>query len=132
MMTSDVEIGPGAHSPDRQWVAYLRDRELWLRRASGGEDRRLFDLSGSPIRAVSGFPIWSADSRTVYFQAWAGRDNMAIWSVPHTGGTPRPLVRFTDPARQFYRAALASDGRNFYFTIGSRESDIWVMELSKK
>jgi Tol biopolymer transport system component len=132
MMTSDVEIWPGVHSPDRQWVAYTRRGELWVRRASGGEDRRLFDLSGSPIRDVWGLPVWSADSRTVYFQAWTGRDNAAIWSVPHAGGTPTPLVRFTDPARQFYRPALGSDGRNFYFTIGSRESDIWVMELSKK
>ena len=48
-----------------------------------------------------------------------------------SGGTPTALVRFTDSSRQFYRPALASDGRNFYFTIGSRESDVWVMELSE-
>jgi len=132
LLTSDLAVGPGAHSPDGQWIAYVRERALIVRPASGGEGRPVFDLSGSPIRAVVGMPVWSADSRTIYFQAQAGRDNVAIWSVPAAGGAPTALVRFTDPSRQFYRPALVSDGRNFYFTIGSRESDIWVMELSKK
>lgn len=131
-LTSDLEVGPGALSPNDQWMAYFRERALFVRPASGGESRRVFDPSGSEIRGIGATPVWSADSRTIYFQASAGRDNAAIWSVPADGGTPTALVRFTDPARQFYLTDLASDGRNFYFIIGSRESDIWVMELSKK
>jgi len=42
------------------------------------------------------------------------------------------LLHFTDPLRQLYRGFIAVDSRRIYFTIGSRESDVWVMELTRK
>jgi hypothetical protein len=42
------------------------------------------------------------------------------------------LVHFTDPAQQFYRTSLDADSKNFYFTFGDRQSDVWTMELKKK
>ncbi|HEX6251193.1 MAG TPA: protein kinase [Gemmatimonadaceae bacterium] len=134
LLTSDPEADARFEvgSPDGQLVVYVRERALFVRSAVGGDGRRLFDPGAFGIGGIGGLPTWSADSRTIYFQAWSGRDNAAIWRVAAAGGTPTTLIRFTDPSRQFYRPALASDGRNFYFTIGSRESDIWVMELSKK
>jgi hypothetical protein len=41
-------------------------------------------------------------------------------------------VQFDDPARQPARYGFATDGRTFYFTIGSNESDVWVMELERR
>jgi hypothetical protein len=45
------------------------------------------------------------------------------------GVTPRLLVRFDDPSRPSNRIEFATDGERFYFTVGRRESDIWLMEL---
>jgi serine/threonine protein kinase len=50
--------------------------------------------------------------------------------VPAGGGTPRQLVRFDDPARQSTRTEWATDGRQFYFSLGDPQSDIFIAELS--
>ena len=47
------------------------------------------------------------------------------------GGASRVLVRLDDPSRQPAAYGFATDGRTFYFTVGSHESDVWVMELGR-
>jgi len=54
----------------------------------------------------------------------------SIRSVPAAGGTSTRLVDFDDPARQHDRYGFATDGKVFYFTIGSPQSDIWVADLA--
>jgi dipeptidyl aminopeptidase/acylaminoacyl peptidase len=51
-------------SPDGRWVVFLRDRQLYVIPADGGEARRLTDLPGG----VSA-PVWAPDSRRVAFVA---------------------------------------------------------------
>ncbi|MFI9388845.1 S9 family peptidase [Kutzneria sp. NPDC052558] len=51
-------------SPDGRWVVFLRDRQLHLIPADGGEARKLTDLPGG----ASG-PVWSPDSRRIAFVA---------------------------------------------------------------
>ncbi len=72
---------------------------------------------------------WSPNSRTIYYKAFDPAGHSSLWSVPAAGGTPRILVRFDDPARPSTRPEFATDGKRFFFTLGSRQSDIWVMEL---
>jgi hypothetical protein len=52
--------------------------------------------------------------------------------MPATGGRPRLLVRFDDPARASNRFEFASDRRRFYFTVEDRQSDLWVAELVRR
>ncbi len=78
------------------------------------------------------FPAWSSDSRTVYYNAVDDLQQSSIWAIPASGGTPRILVKFDDPARQSHRSEFASDGRFFFFTISKYESDIWKMELARE
>jgi hypothetical protein len=40
-------------------------------------------------------------------------------------------VRFDHPTRQSTRPEFAADGRRLYFTLSERESDVWVMELTR-
>lgn len=54
-----------------------------------------------------------------------------IRAVPRGGGASRVLVRLDDPSRQPAAYGFATDGRTFYFTVGSHESDVWVMELGR-
>jgi len=74
--------------------------------------------------------VWDPDGRTIYYLAflpsgWSG------WSlVP--GEEPRLILEFDDPMRQHTRYGIATDGRKLYLTLGSHESDVWVLELERE
>ena len=76
--------------------------------------------------------MYSQSGRTLYFKSHDARGRAAFWSVPVTGGRPRLLVRFDDPARASNRFEFASDGKRFYFTIEDRQSDIWLAEVARR
>src|SRR5262249_38520909 len=69
--------------------------------------------------------IWAPDGRSIYYVGSAGSE-WSIWSVGARGGTPRRLVNFHDPSRPPTRYGLDTDGRRFYVTLGTRQSDVWV------
>jgi tricorn protease len=77
------------------------------------------------------FADWSPDGRTVYYVS-KGPAGAYIRAVPAAGGAVRTLVRFDDPTREHAQYGFATDGRTFYFTIGSNESDIWVAQLETR
>jgi hypothetical protein len=59
--------------------------------------------------------------------------SQAIWRLPVNGMSEKRLIKFTDPARQLFRAmTTAADSANLYFIIGDLQSDIWTMELKKQ
>jgi len=72
---------------------------------------------------------WSPDGRAIYFKAFDAAGGSSLWSVPAAGGSPRLLVRFDDPARPSSRPEFATDGKRFFFTLGTRQSDVWAMQL---
>ena len=78
------------------------------------------------------YPIWSSDSRTIYYKAYDEQLQTSIWAVSAEGGQPRLLVTFDDPSRRSLRREFATDGRRFYFTIANDESDLSAMELIAK
>ncbi len=78
------------------------------------------------------FLAWSVDSRHLFLPIREKDGTCSIWQMPVNGDEERRIVHLTDPSRQFYRQSLAVDSKNFYFTIGDRQSDIWTMELRKQ
>ncbi len=116
-------------SPTGEWIAYHTTEGLELLSPSGGPGRLLVDNAKDGAEAF--YAAWAPDGQIVYYltRRPAG---WAIRSVPVTGGSTRTLVLFDDPARQPTRYGFATDGRTFYFTLGSNESDIWVMELKRR
>jgi len=72
---------------------------------------------------------WSPDSRLVYYVAHDARGQAGLWAVALTGGAPRLLVRFDDPATDFGRGRFAVSGNRFYLPLERRESDIWTAEV---
>ena len=77
-------------------------------------------------------PIWSRDSRTIYYKAYDTSVISSLWAVPVDGGPPRLLVTFDDPTRRSLRREFATDGRRFQFTIAIDGSDLWAMQLIPK
>lgn len=119
--------GP-AFSPDGMRIAFQVATGLSVMPTKGGTQTR---IATAGTCSTSGAFEWSADSRFIYYCASLGRLN-GLNVVPSTGGPSRPLLEFRDPLRQLFRGSLALDSSHIYFTIGSRESDLWVMELNRK
>ena len=117
-------------SPDGRLIAYSVRGQIRVITPDGTGDRTVVDGQASNLELA--YPIWSADSRTIYYRAYGGDRQSSIWAVPVSGGAPRLLVRFDDPSRRSLRREFATDGRRFYFTIARDESDIWALELLRK
>jgi Tol biopolymer transport system component len=76
-------------------------------------------------------PLWSADGRAVYFVGLDPKDpTVGIWRVPAAGGPARLAVRFDDPTRPWHQNGFRIHGGKFYFTLGDRQSDVWMTELA--
>jgi Tol biopolymer transport system component len=88
-------------------------------------------VPNSPSGEEAFYAAWSPDGKTIYYVS-KGPEGSSIQSVPATGGSSRPLVRFDDPTRPHTRFGFTTDGRTFYFTIGANESDIWVAQLETR
>ena len=89
-------------------------------------------VPSTPARPFVVHPIWSRDSRTIYYKADDTSVIASLWAVPIEGGLPRLLVTFDDSTRRSLRREFATDGRRFYFTIANDESDLWAMQLIQK
>ncbi len=120
-------FGQPSWSPDGRLIAFRRGGAIWVMPPEGG-DARLIIRNPHPGRPFEG-PVWSPDGRLLYYRAFGADGYSGIWSIPAAGGTPRLLVRFDDPSRQSSRQEYAAGAGRFFFTISTRESDIWVMEL---
>ncbi|HEX3234114.1 MAG TPA: BTAD domain-containing putative transcriptional regulator [Gemmatimonadales bacterium] len=121
----------GRWSPDGRSIVYCRADGVWLIDDQGRGNRQLFEAgdSGSPSPELA---LWSPDGRTIYFKAFDAAGSSSLWAISPSGSAPRLLVRFDDPSRPSSRPEFATDGRRFFFTLGTRQSDIWAMELRRR
>ena len=117
----------GRWSPDGRAIVYCRSDGLWLIAPEGGKPRQL--LRRIPPASPPELSQWSPDGRTIYYKAFEPAGWSSLWSIPAAGGTPRLLIRFDDPAHPSSRPEFATDGKRFFVTVGTRQSDIWAMEL---
>jgi len=117
-------------SPDGRLIAFCAGGQLRVIAPDGSGERVV--VPSTPDRPEPAYPVWSKDSRSIYFKAYDRNRNSSIWSVPVTGGPARLLIRFDDPSRRSLRREFATDGSRFYFTVARYESDIWTMELLVK
>jgi Tol biopolymer transport system component len=119
-------------SPDGRLIAYCVRGQVRVIAPDGSGERVLVDARAGDEHPEPAYPVWSRDSRTIYYKAYDRDRHSSIWSVPVTGGTARLLVRFDDPSRRSPRREFATDGQRFYFTVARDESDLWAMELLMK
>jgi Tol biopolymer transport system component len=119
-----------AWSPDGKTIGIVSEGTLELVPVGAGQEVTIArnGLFGEQVGGLA----WSADSRIIYHCEIASDGTNSLWAAPVTGENPKLLLHLTDPLRQLYRQWIAADSRHIFFTIGSRESDVWVMELTRK
>jgi Tol biopolymer transport system component len=116
-------------------------RLLYAFRSAGG-GIGIYPLGGTPRKVIlapaagllnPNWPEWSADGQRIYFRA-IGPDNVeGIYEVAPTGGVPRLLVRFDDPALSVFTFSPVKVGNGkFYLSLGQIESDIYMMDLVRE
>ena len=118
-------------SPDGRLIAFCVDYELRVIAPDGSGERTVFSGRTGPDLQEPNYPVWSRDSRTIYFKSYDRAGQSSIWSIALDGASPRLLIRFDDPAHRSLRREFATDGTRLYFTIARDESDIWMMELNR-
>ena len=118
-------------SPDGRLIAFVSRGQLRTIAPDGTGERVVMDASRGD-RPEPTYPVWSRDSRTIYYKAYDRDRQSTMWAVPAAGGEPRLLLRFDDPTRRSLRREFATDGRRLYFTVARDESDIWTMELVRR
>jgi TolB protein len=116
-------------SPTGDVIAYHTADGIGLLDPAGGPPRLLVANAADGTEAF--YAAWAPDGRTLYYLARSGQGWM-IRAIPRTGGRSRIVVRFDDPARQPAAYGFATDGRRFYFTLGSHEADAWVLDLETR
>ncbi len=126
-------------SPDGKWVAFAGHPGLTVAAIEGAPENLPTGLGPDRVLAPSVFRAgaggaaggraWSRDSRLLYVSPLLPDGSSSLIVVPVPDGKPKVLYRFTDPLRQLYRGAIAVGEQQFYFVLGARESDIWVMDL---
>ena len=120
---------PVVVSPDGRFLAYSSSRGLMLSTVNGDSTRVLVPSHAASGGARPAYVSWPAGN-SIYYLALDSLDNASIWSVSSDGGTPRQLVRFDDPSRPWHRFGFDAQHGQLYFTLGDRQSDIWVVEVS--
>jgi eukaryotic-like serine/threonine-protein kinase len=121
---------PARASSDGRLVAFSSAGALLTVHSNGDSVRTLVPRAeGGAPRAV--YVDWSEDSRTIYYLAVDAAERTTVWSVPVGGGTPRLLVRFDDPTREWHRFGFKTRRGRFYFTVGDRQSDLWMADVAE-
>jgi serine/threonine-protein kinase len=115
-------------SPDGRSIVYHSPDGLGLRRVGGGAETLI--VSNAEIGAEAFYAAWSPDGAKLYYMARSPKGWSIRW-VPAAGGASTVLVNFDDPTRQHTKYGFCTDGKLFYITIGSPESDIWVADLER-
>jgi Tol biopolymer transport system component/tRNA A-37 threonylcarbamoyl transferase component Bud32 len=125
-----IASGLSDWSPDGRAIACgCGEGGIVIAPVNGGLARR---LASSFSTAGWAFPQWSADGRTVYYVSEDSGRVVAVVGVPVNGGPDRAVVRFDDPTRQWHRYGFRVRAGRIFFTLGSRESDVWVADVERQ
>jgi len=62
-----------SYSPDGRWIAFEANNQIFVVSAEGGEPKQI--IKGK-------HPVWSADSRAIFYTNAEGGKNYTLWQVP--------------------------------------------------
>ena len=120
----------GLWSPDGKGILYHGADGLRLRRLAGGADALLVSNAVEDAEVV--YADWSPDGSTLYFLATIPQGLVDQVDARRGRRQCRAGRSSAGSRRQHIRYGFTTDGKIFYFTIGSPESDIWAADLAKQ
>ena len=124
-----IPVGDFAHwSPDGHSLVYHSPDGIRVRRVDSGAE--ILVASNAELGADAIYAAWASGGSRLYYLARTPK-GWSIRSVAAAGGPSTALVTFDDPTRQHTKYGFCTDGKRFYFTIGSPESDIYVAGLRR-
>jgi serine/threonine-protein kinase len=124
-----VEVGDFAHwSPDGKSMAYHGPDGLRVRNLSTGAETLVASSGVDGAEVI--YAAWSRDGASIYYISNSAR-GATIRVVSASGGRSAALVNLDDPTRQHTKYGLCTDGKLFYMTLGSPESDIFVADVTR-
>jgi Tol biopolymer transport system component len=125
-------------SPDGRYIAFIvpgSSTTLAIVPAEGGTARILVRAGVPTGIPAPQQPMWSRDSRTIFFTAMDAEGIGAIWSVAADGGSPpRPRIRFTNPDLQMgsSNGRFGVDAKNFYVRLIRHAGTIGTADLAQQ
>jgi Tol biopolymer transport system component len=123
-------------SPDGRTLALVRDKadsRIDLIPADSGALRNVYTRRPGTSDPIVSNVVWNANSpATLWFIGIDEHGHAGIWSIPVRGGLPKLRVNLEDPSDRLPGPAIASDGRNFYFTLDERFSNMRWAELTAR
>ena len=124
-----ITSGLAVWSPDGRFLACgCGEGGIVIAPSDGGPARRL-----SPSMSTAGwaFPQWGPDGKTVYYVSEDSGRVVAVAGAPTDGSPARAVVRFDDPTKPWHRYGFRVRAGRVFFTLGSRESDVWVADIAR-
>ena len=100
--------------------------------SGGGTSRTAYAPRPGTDDPVAESPDYSRDGKSLVFKSHDQAGRASLWTIPASGGTPRLLVHWDDLNQPSYRIEWATDGKRIFFAVNDRQSDIWVVELTRK
>ena len=124
----DYGQGPIWSPNERQILFVTRDGKIQSVPRDSGEVQTVYQPAGSDPLAT--FLVWSTDPDVIYMLGQQGRDQ-GIWSLRLSDGRRRLLVRLHDPVSKSVGPGFTSDGKNFYFPLVERSSNVRWAEFAR-
>jgi Tol biopolymer transport system component len=110
-------------APNGRWIAFIRvlpgrgrGRDLFVISATGGDARQL-TFDGEYTTGAT----WTADSREIVISSPRDRAQGALWRVPLSGGSPRPL---SATLRNASNPTISRQGHRLAFNESWSDSNI--------
>jgi hypothetical protein len=121
-------------------VAYVRDLQndipsgrfqIEVKSLTSGETRILYRGTSEDDPRPEVIDVDEEEHR-IYFKSHDASGRAEFWTLPLSGGRPRLLVKFSDPARQSRRYEFDAAAGRFYFAVDERRSNIWIADIAAK
>jgi Tol biopolymer transport system component/DNA-binding SARP family transcriptional activator len=117
-------------SPDGKTIAFVKFAgSIETIPADSGPRRVVYSPRRGSSDPVATFLTWGSDPDILWFLGQDPRGRGGIWELRIHDGQVRPLLRFEDPAGRSNGAAFTADGKQFFFTLDERLSNVRWAEL---
>ena len=117
-------------SPDGKTIAFVKFAgSIETIPVDSGPRRIVYSPRPGTSDPVATFLAWGTDPDILWFLGQDPRGRGGIWELRIHDGRARSLLRFDDPAGRSNGAAFTTDGKQFFFTLDERLSNVRWAEL---